>query len=187
MRVFSRPGHLLLTILIVLGIAVAGFSWLSRGNELADVHARIQVDFPAVEHISAADFAEFTEQDVVVFDVREPEEFDVSHIEGAILLPPETPVEHFLAEHGSRVAGKRVIFYCSVGVRSSQYAEQAQSRLRELGAAQVVNLEHGLFGWHNEARALISYSSSSTDLIHPYDQFWGRLLNRRDLISTGNN
>ena len=46
-----------------------------------------------------------------------------------------------------------------------------------MGAASVSNLENGIFGWHNEQRALVD-ANGKTDAVHPYDNIWKRYVER---------
>ena len=62
--------------------------------------------------------------------------------------------------------------YCSVGVRSAGVAR----RLRAAGFAEVENLEGSVFRWANEGRPLVAAGGAATDVVHPYDAAWGRLL-----------
>ncbi len=177
-------------ILAGIGIAVMGAAalagWLSQSSALAAVHQGIVTAHPSVKHIDAAQYAQYVQDDsasLMVFDTREAEEFAVSHLAGAIRIPPNLPPNEFIRDYGDLVEGMTVVFYCSVGARSSKYAEQSQDRLRALGADDVVNLEGGLFGWHNEERPLVDASGKATPAIHPYDQYWGRLIDRSALMS----
>lgn len=121
--------------------------------------------------------------DVILFDTREAEEFAVSHLPGAIRIAPDLPPEDFLAQYRTRISGKTAVFYCSVGARSSGFAKQVQDDLIGAGAARVVNLEKGLFGWHNDGFLQIDSSGQETKFIHPFNGFWGRLIKRSELIS----
>lgn len=122
-------------------------------------------------------------QPVALFDVREEEEFAVSRIAGAMHIDPAVSTEAFLNRFGGDVAGRTVVFYCSVGVRSSKLAQRVKNGLMMRGAQGVYNLESGLFGWHNEGRALVN-SRGATNLVHPYNEHWGGLIARQDLVST---
>ncbi|WP_432199685.1 rhodanese-like domain-containing protein [Erythrobacter sp. W53] len=174
-------------ILAGVGVAAAALALVAvlveRTSGLSAVHEGIAASHPSVDHIDAAEFAQHDRRSLVVFDTREAEEFSVSHLAGAIRIPPDLPAEDFLLEYGDLVEGMTVVFYCSVGARSSQFAEQTQSALRGLGAVDVVNLKRGLFGWHNEERPLVDTSGKATRMIHPYDEYWGRLVDRSELIS----
>jgi len=42
----------------------------------------------------------------------------------------------------------------------------------------IYNLEGSLFKWANESRPLVDNSGSPTKLVHPYNNVWGRLLEK---------
>ena len=90
------------------------------------------------------------------------------------LLPLKSPQD---------LKGKTVVFYCSVGVRSSALAESVKADLLAAGTKEVVNLEGGIFGWHNQSRPLVDKSGPTT-FVHPYNAYWGRLLTRPELART---
>lgn len=165
----------------VLWLAVAFLS--SPRSDLVGVHYTIASSLPDVEHISAERFAGLDRDELIIFDTREADEFAVSHLPQAIRISPDMPAEDFLAKYGDLVSGKKAVFYCSVGARSSQYASQVQDALETRGAEKVINLKLGLFGWHNDGRAVVGEQGSATQAIHPYDDFWGRLLERKQHIS----
>ena len=107
--------------------------------------------------------------DPLILDVRTPEEFAVSHLEGAARVDPETSAAAVLAAHPD-AATRPVLLYCSVGWRSSLMAD----RLRAAGV-DARNLRGGVFGWRNEGRALVRNGQPTGD-VHPYDEAWGRLI-----------
>jgi rhodanese-related sulfurtransferase len=120
---------------------------------------------------------------VVLFDVREEEEYQVSRLPGALRADPGAWTFRFVGQHGEAVKGKTVVFYCSVGVRSSKLAARVQGRLLEKGARAVYNLEGGVFRWHNDRRPLID-ANGPTPLVHPYDRHWGGLIERQGETAT---
>lgn len=80
---------------------------------------------------------------VKLVDVREPEEWDEGHLEGATLIP--------LGEIGLR--GPReldpadeIVLYCAHGVRSV-YALMA---LKQQGFEKLKSLEGGIVAWHEQ-------------------------------------
>ena len=119
--------------------------------------------------------------DIVLFDVREESEYAVSHLTNAIRVDPDIGVEDFRSTFASDLVNKTVVFYCSVGRRSSELAEKVGEDLMSTGSKQVLNLEHGIFGWHNESRRLMS-GEQPTDYVHPYSWRWDDLIARRSLI-----
>lgn len=105
----------------------------------------------------------------VLLDARSPEEYAVSHLQGAVRVDPGAEAFAFLDT--LRRAGSPVVVYCSVGYRSSALA----ARIRAAGYADVYNLERSLFGWANEGRPVYR-GGERVRAVHPYDAVWGRLL-----------
>ena len=175
---FSTPATWLGLILLCLPmIIVAG-----EIKTLATVHEELSQKFDEVSHLPAARLQSLTPEQVLLLDVREAEEYAVSHLENAIQVDPGISNREFMRRFESSLPHKIVIFYCSVGYRSSDLAEDLQDRLMKKGATAVYNLEQGIFGWHNSAMPLVN-NGGETSLIHPYDDHWGRFLNRRGEIS----
>ncbi len=106
----------------------------SRVPEITVAELRSQVSTPA-------------NAGVALFDVREPAEFEQSHLAGAERIDPDMPVEEFTARFGPAVRGKTVVFYCAVGVRSGYALERLRHELQKQGAAAAYNLRGGIFRW----------------------------------------
>lgn len=154
-------------------------------RNLTDVEHMVRNVYADVAQLPAARLGDFQDDkhDVVVIDVRESDEFGISHIDGAIRVDPGMWTSAFISKFGKEAGGKTFVFYCSVGVRSSKLAGRVQSKLKELGAAGVYNLEGGIFRWHNEQRRLVD-EKGVTQLVHKYDDSWGKLVSRQDLAVT---
>lgn len=153
--------------------------------DLAREQETISKQYPSVDHVSAEQLEKLlgsTGEQVVLFDVREMPEFAVSHIKGAIQIDPEMSGQEFLSRYGSAIKNRKVVFYCSVGYRSSLMAETLLNHSPTHSPDDFLNLRHGLFGWHNQSRDLVR-GNTPTELIHPYNFWWGRLLERGDLKS----
>ncbi|NNC36526.1 MAG: rhodanese-like domain-containing protein [Acidimicrobiales bacterium] len=146
---------------------------------LAKKHAKIERQFPDVRHIKADNPVLIPNKATMIFDVREAKEYQISHIANAVRVDPDISLDEFVRLYGKRSTGKNVVFYCSVGQRSSQLAAKIQTSLNELGATAIYNLEGGIFNWHNKNRALVAPDKSITDLVHPYNGYWGRMVNDR--------
>jgi len=79
--------------------------------------------------------------DIIILDVRSPEEFEDGYIEGAILIPfQELEQRH---KELNTLIDKEIIVYCKAGVRSKKGAQQ----LTELGYTNVKELGAGIDGW----------------------------------------
>jgi len=153
------------------GLLLAG---CAGQNSLDETHNSIEKRYVNVDHLAPE---LLNTGDILLFDTRSTEEFTVSHIDGAIRLDPNMSRTEFEAQYGEELSGKTLVFYCSVGERSSAMA----SRISAVHSGEIYNLEKGLFGWHNEKRPLVS-EGGPTDFIHPYNEQWGELIERRDLI-----
>lgn len=143
---------------------------------LDSVHADIVSDHATVAQISPERFAALASDNLLILDIREPEEYAVSRIPGAIWVSPNATADTATIQIGD-VTNKQIIVYCSVGKRSSIFAERVQAEMLANGARSVSNLERGIFGWHNESRPLID-ANGETDAVHPYDAFWKRYVER---------
>lgn len=163
-----------------IALSASLFSACSGGETRLDsVHADIISDHATVDQISPERFAELATDNLLILDIREPEEYAVSRIPGAIWVSPNATAEMATIQIGD-VTDKQIIVYCSVGKRSSLFAERVQADMLANGATSVSNLERGIFGWHNESRPLID-ANGATDAVHPYDAFWKRYLRRKSL------
>ena len=78
--------------------------------------------------------------------------------------------------------GKTVVFYCSVGVRSSSKASELEAIIKRAGAVASYNLTGGLFYWHNQSLPVVQDKDTATQYIHPYNDYWGQLISNDDAI-----
>ena len=164
--------NLLLACLLIFSSAHA-----DAVKELAEFHLSIEEKFEDVVHLKAKALATMDSENIVLFDVRETAEYEISHLPNAIQVSPDISRDDFLKLFGDMIGQKTVVFYCSVGYRSSVLAEDTQNGIR----TPVYNLEGGVFNWHNQRRQLVN-QSGPTDYVHPFDQHWGRLLSRQEKI-----
>ncbi|MFH1487492.1 MAG: rhodanese-like domain-containing protein [Pseudomonadota bacterium] len=117
--------------------------------------------------------------EVLVFDTREKEEYETSHIQSAHLVDPGMSADVFIQTYGNRIQGKHLIFYCSVGERSSLFIERIRERALKKGPASLSNLQGGIFRWYNENYPVFN-RQGETDAIHPFDHYWGRFVRPRN-------
>lgn len=157
---------------------------LASGDQLRldKIHQDIVNKYSDVEHLSGPDFQELDISQALIFDVREAEEFAVSHINGAFRIDPDTELAEFSERYADRVAGKTVVFYCSVGRRSSDLLRKLSPMLETNGAIAAYNLVGGIFRWRNEQRPLVDLRKEETQLVHPYNFYWGRLIDDRSAV-----
>ncbi|MDX5402188.1 MAG: rhodanese-like domain-containing protein [Rhodobacterales bacterium] len=89
---------------------------------------------------TAQELAEaFDRNEVVVIDVRTPQEYMFEHIEGALLMP----LAFFNARKLPGQSEKRIVFHCGSGVRSERVSRAAL----EAGIQHIAHLEGGFAAW----------------------------------------
>jgi rhodanese-related sulfurtransferase len=113
---------------------------------------------------------------VLLFDVRTEEEYAAGRLPGAIRVEPGTQADDFLLAHGGSLEGRAVVFYCAVGVRSSELMTRLANQIAPHAPNGVYNLRGGTFRWTADGRELIA--SGAPGRPHPYDGNWGKLLAR---------
>ena len=154
---------------------------VAKERTLQSVQAEVSQKFKNVQHLTPQDFSKFRSEDTIIFDVREKKEFAVSHLKQAIRVDPDISTKAFLKTYAKQMTGKNIVFYCTVGVRSSILAEQVKSAISAKSKEKIYNLSGGIFRWHNEKRRLYN-QKKSTDHVHPYNRSWGKLLSNQSLI-----
>ncbi len=177
LRAFTLGWAVLTLTLLLSNVAEAQSLWVWQ--------QRIAWQFK-VDQLPPADMqslqATAAAKDLLIFDVREPDEFAVSHLQGAQQVHPAITPEAFLQRYGDQIAGKTLVFYCSIGWRSSELADRLSGALTDRRAEQVHNLRGGIFRWHNESRPLIN-ANGATDWVHPYSPDWANLVERQGRTS----
>jgi rhodanese-related sulfurtransferase len=148
---------------------------------LNDVEASVTRRLPVPELSDAELAARLASGDIVVFDVREADEFAQSHLAGARRIDPDLGAEAFRQQYAAELNGRVIVFYCAVGVRSGMMVARLQPVLAASGATAAYNLRGGIFRWRAAGRPLMAPSMSQPApgaTVHPYDRHWGLLLER---------
>ena len=156
--------------------------WLFGGSSSLDnIEERLARKHVDIDHIDAEELAGFGQagEDYILLDVREPSEYAVSRIPGALQIDPGASADDVRAMIANADEDKPLILYCSVGRRSSELGSRVAGDLTD---RQIVNLRGGVFAWHNEARTLEN-AAGTTDYVHPYNNWWKRLLERGELAA----
>ena len=125
-----------------------------------------------IPYISVQELA-MPKTDVVILDVREPKEFNVSHIKNAIAVG----YSDFKIEDVKRKipdTSEYIVVYCSVGIRSETIAE----KLKNAGYTNIYNLFGGIFEWKNKGFPVFDLDGNETDNVHTYSEHWSKWLNK---------
>ena len=129
------------------------------------VHRR----FPGVQSVSSDKLANWLAGDMpppVLIDVREREEYEVSHLPNAQHLPTFEAIQQ-----ADTPTDATLVLYCSVGYRSARLAQQLQDN----GYKNVMNLDGSIFEWYNQGRPVV-VDGQRVKQVHPYSRTWGVLL-----------
>ena len=155
---------------------VVFFGGCSRDTAWSGVLAAIESEYPDVPRITTDSLAAWLDADSatrpILLDTRSPDEFDVSHLKGALRVDPDAKSFPDLDTLDRQAP---IVAYCSVGYRSSDVV----SRLQAAGFTNAHNLRGSIFMWANEGRPVYR-DRRQVDEVHPYSAAWGRLL-RDDL------
>ena len=132
----------------------------------------ITIKFPYVCWVTTKELAQWLEDTLmpqpIILDARSEIEYALSHLQEAQRIDPITPN---LATFREVAFDAPIVVYCSVGYRSANIAQQ----LQQAGFNQVYNLEGSIFQWANEERPIFK-DNCLTQVVHPYDRIWGKLL-----------
>ena len=98
---------------------------------------------PVFESLDPSSFKEKANSDVVIIDIRTPQEYSQGMIEGAINVDFYSP--SFRQDLSALDKDKTYLIYCRTGSRTSQ----AVSVMQDLGFNQVYVLNGGIVNWYN--------------------------------------
>jgi adenylyltransferase/sulfurtransferase len=86
-------------------------------------------------------------RDLVLVDVREPNEYEINKIPGSVLIPKgEFLNGHALGELPGVDSGKQVVIYCKTGIRSAE----ALAVVKGAGYSDAVHVGGGVVAWVNQ-------------------------------------
>jgi rhodanese-related sulfurtransferase len=85
-----------------------------------------------------------------LLDVREPDEWEAGHVEGALHIPMGQVVARI-----DELPDERLYVMCRVGGRSAQVVQYLVAQGRE-----AVNIEGGMYAWEAAGRPMVSGSGS---------------------------
>lgn len=170
----------LLTMVLLSPTVHAAFCNPFEPKTLAAFETSLAEDYPDLRHLSPEQLSLDSDQPKILLDVREPEEFAISHLAGAIQVDPDASSAEVRRLIGTRTTARSenvpVVFYCSVGYRSSKLAERVRKDLKADGISTIANLRGGIFAWANRGLPVVN-DKGPTRAVHPYDDCRAPLLN----------
>ncbi len=148
---------------------VAGQFTQNEFDEMASLMAK-----GSVKDMTVQELIQVKEQ-VILLDAREKEEFEISHIPGALWVG----YDDFTTERVKSIdKNKAVVTYCSVGYRSERIGEQLQKE----GFTNVQNLEGSIFRWMNEGQTVEDKEGRRTNKVHGFNEKWGRWVKKGEVV-----
>lgn len=150
--------------IILLGFVLVSQLLQCQTKEYKEMLKGYYNDFPIVSLSDALDHLK--NKNATFLDVRELNEFKVSHIRTAKRMDPNGSTIDKLTLSKDQI----IIVYCSIGARSQSFGEM----LKEKGYTKVYNLYGGLFNWANHKFPLVDNKGKTTTHIHGYSRSWGK-------------
>lgn len=133
------------TFILMLGLALATVT--IGPVRAANVAARQQ---PVIKDVSVAEAEKIIQEtNVVVLDVRTPNEFRAGHIRGATNV--NFYDRSFREQLQSLDKSRKYLVHCAVGGRSAK----AVKSMQELGFTNIYHLEAGMKGWENAKKPVV--------------------------------
>ncbi|MDA7425123.1 rhodanese-like domain-containing protein [Thalassococcus lentus] len=103
----------------------------------------------SVEEVEQA----FAANEIVLIDVRTPQEYIFEHIEGALLMP----MAFFKAEKLPGQTEKRIVLHCGSGIRSEKMARLAI----DAGVTKIAHMDGGFGAWKTAKKPYIGTDMAS--------------------------
>ncbi|KYG84054.1 hypothetical protein AWW67_02780 [Roseivirga seohaensis] len=109
-------------------------------------------------------------QKLLILDVREQAEYEVSHLSGAKRFTPEVLK--------SIEPDTEILVYCTVGVRSASLAKE----LKNQGFSNVHNIDLGVVNWKNQGFEVVDDKEQTTEKVHVYKAIFGHWLKKGEAV-----
>lgn len=144
----------LVAVLALVTAAVFGSELINRFGAYHGV-----INLSSDEAMGLAD-----SEGLLILDVRQREEYEVSHLKGAVLADD--------VNFESLRTDQPILVYCTVGFRSTELG----TTLTHNGFSHIYNLDGGLITWKNQGKLVYNQSEQPTDSVHVYSGLFGLLL-----------
>lgn len=117
-----------------------------------------KMSHPFIEELEPTEVARLlAENEILLVDVREPDEYAVQRIAGALLYP----LSSFDAEKLPPDSPRRLVFHCGSGRRSASAASERISA----GGARAAHMAGGIGAWKAAGLPVISVDPATGKLV----------------------
>ena len=104
-----------------------------------------QTEDGTLEHWTPAEVAEaFSKDEIILIDVRTPQEFALERINGALLAP----MQAFQPNHMPDQSRKQIVFHCGSGLRSARVAQKVLAA----GEERIAHMAGGFAAWKEDGQ-----------------------------------
>jgi len=139
---------------------------LTNEEKTRDMYKKYKESFPDVPDVTVSELVDLMKNEgdkVVLVDIRETKEQEVSMIPGAIT---QNEFESDLENYKNKI----IVPYCTIGYRSGLYAK----KLRENGL-NARNLEKSVIAWAEAGKDFVDGNGKPTRRVHVYGSKWNLL------------
>lgn len=157
--------------------------WAQQGHQLSacqnpafetKINELLSFDIPTIGVELLADKIK-NNKNLLILDVRSPEEYNISHIPGAELA---TYHDFKASDYEAVDKDQEIVVYCSIGYRS----EKAGEKLKAADFTNVLNLYGSIFEWGNQGYDLVDKNNKVTNTLHGYNKKWSQWVNSSDSV-----
>ena len=176
------PRKTMIILIVIFTVLIAGLVWYQFHDQTGKVQSKA---FDVVlQELLDNNTQQITVEELeknydkyLKLDSRQKEEFDVSHLQGAIFIGfNKKEIDRNLLDKFPK--DTPVVVYCSVGYRS----EITTKQLLKAGFKNVSNLYGGIFEWTNRNKPLVDTLNQHTNKIHGYNMLWSKWLNKGNKV-----
>lgn len=153
--------------------ATATNSGIINANYKKTIDSYLNFNVP----VTTVDILNSLDKPHVILDAREREEYDVSHIPGALYFGYKKP-EYQILDYIDK--DELIIIYCSIGYRS----EKLGHKLKKKGYSNVLNLYGSIFEWANKDYPLHNNQNEVVKQVHGFNKKWSQWVDNEGLEVT---
>ena len=146
-------------LLVVLLIPFIGFCQKKSIDKLLDTYNTRSIPYISVQELKMSPEA------YTILDTRKKEEFNVSHLPGAVWVG-QKPEDAFFDSITN--LKKPVVVYCTVGIRSEDFGE----KLARKTGKTAYNLYGGIFVWKDAGLKVVDNKGKPTQKVHTFSKNW---------------
>ena len=162
----------IISCLVLAGLIIgcqsdtASMSEEVKKARIEEMYAGYNDEFPDIEAVTPAEIADaYKKNEIIIVDVREPNEQAISMIPGAL-----TKIEFEEKRAAGTLEDKPIYMHCTIGYRSGKYAETLQAR-----GFRVKNLAGSILMWVNAGQPVVDAKGAETRRVHVYGAQWDLL------------